>query len=44
MELAAVKGLLRAALEILKEMDANYCATLAVLRHRAKPNNLMTTL
>jgi len=24
MELAAVKGLLRAALEILKEMDANY--------------------
>jgi hypothetical protein len=39
MELAAVKRLLRAALEITKELDIKYAATTAVLQHGAKPTN-----
>jgi hypothetical protein len=39
MELAAAKGLLRAALEVLKEADTGYCAALAILRNCAQPIN-----
>jgi len=39
MELAAVKGLLRAALEVLKEADTAYCAALVILRVCARPIN-----
>ena len=39
MELAAVKRLLRAALEITKELDIKYCAAIAVLQHGARPIN-----
>jgi hypothetical protein len=39
MELAAVKGLLRAALEIIKELDIKYCAAIVVLQQGAKPKN-----
>jgi hypothetical protein len=39
MELAAVKGLLRAALKVTKELETKYAATTAVLRHGAKPAN-----
>ena len=39
MELAAVKRLLRAALEVTKELETKYAATTAVRRHGAKPAN-----
>jgi hypothetical protein len=39
MELAAVKGLLRTALEVLKEADTGYCAALVILRVCARPIN-----
>jgi hypothetical protein len=39
MELAKVKGLLRAALQLTKELDMKYCAAIAVLQQGARPIN-----
>jgi hypothetical protein len=37
MHIDSVKGLLRAALGIMKELDKNLCANIAVIKTRAKP-------